>query len=422
MKAPRAKQLTLAGKVAPPFCCSTIRIVSRHTFKTAVSLASSPAASVLGVGPQRLLIDKACLPCPSGACWWTTTTATRTICSRRDAGAATSPAAGARQPLALPDVPSSPLQLLSVVGGGRVDVVRNDAVSWEDLRPRIEAGDWHCVVLSPGPGTPDRCVQPLPAPAAAWSAPAWPASPPSRSPSRSASDVGVCVDVLRHVASVPVLGVCLGHQALAAAHGARVVRAPEPVHGRLSLLEHAGHPLFAGVPPSSPVVRYHSLVVDAATLPAELTAIAHCTRETYAPRADPAGRAGADPGERLVMALAHRTRPHVGVQFHPESVLTSHGCAAHANSGRRDWVTAWHMTGAPRMLPRRPRMVENFLRMAAAFWGGATVPALLGVPAAAGAMVHRSALEEEWAQAGCRGAFGGGGDHARAVACARMLC
>ena len=98
MKAPRAKQLTLAGKVAPPFCCSTIRIVSRHTFKTAVSLASSPAASVLGVGPQRLLIDKACLPCPSGACWWTTTTATRTICSRRDAGAATSPAAGARQP------------------------------------------------------------------------------------------------------------------------------------------------------------------------------------------------------------------------------------------------------------------------------------------------------------------------------------
>ena len=159
-------------------------------------------------------------------------------------------------------------------------------------------------------------------------------------------------------------------KALAHAAGGRVVRAPEPVHGRLSRLRHAGHALFAGVPRDGglDVVRYHSLVVDAAALPPELEAIAWTTGGHHAVRLGggngsgasaggsssgggdgrqrPAGAREPEPG--LIMALAHRSRPHVGVQFHPESVATRFGVRVIANF--RDLAAA-HCAAARRGAP-----------------------------------------------------------------------
>ena len=156
--------------------------------------------------------------------------------------------------------------------GARVDVVRNDAVALED----VEALGLDGVVLSPGPGHP--------------------ATP---------RDFGVCADLVKDGGDLPLFGVCLGLQGMAHHTGGRVVRAPEPVHGRSTTVELAGHPLFKGMPRRIAAGRYHSLVAEESSLSDDWEVI---------------GR-----GDGLVMAMAHRDRPMAGVQFHPESILTPHG-------------------------------------------------------------------------------------------------
>ncbi len=155
--------------------------------------------------------------------------------------------------------------------GADVAVVRNDAVSVEALLRARPRG----VVLSPGPHAP--------------------------------AQAGICLELLRRApAALPVLGVCLGHQVIGEAFGGRVVRAKTPVHGRALAVRHAGAGLLAGCPRPFLAARYHSLVVDAATLPDVLEATAWSVD-----------------GE--IMALRHRARPVEGVQFHPESFLTPAG-------------------------------------------------------------------------------------------------
>jgi anthranilate synthase/aminodeoxychorismate synthase-like glutamine amidotransferase len=151
-------------------------------------------------------------------------------------------------------------------------VFRNDAVDLDHL----DALKPDHVVISPGPGRPE--------------------------------DAGISPDVIRRFAGrVPILGVCLGHQAIGMVFGGRVVRAPKPIHGKTSLVEHDGRGLFEGLRGPLTVGRYHSLVVAEPDLPAELTVC---------------GRAIDD---ECVMALRHRDWPVFGLQFHPESILTSDG-------------------------------------------------------------------------------------------------
>ncbi len=162
-------------------------------------------------------------------------------------------------------------QLIAEVNGEEPIVVRNDGATWAEL-----AGwDVDNIVISPGPGRPER-----------------------------PSDFGVCAEAIRN-AEVPVLGVCLGHQGLGFLSGGEVVHAPEVMHGRLSAVHHDGSGLFAGIPQGFEVVRYHSLCLSE-PLPASL--------ERTAWTAD-----------GVVMGVAHRDRPAWGVQFHPESICTSHG-------------------------------------------------------------------------------------------------
>jgi para-aminobenzoate synthetase len=168
-------------------------------------------------------------------------------------------------------------QLLAEENGREPIVVRNDEASWEQLA-RLGFDN---VVLSPGPGRPER-----------------------------ERDFGVCAEAIRRC-EAPLLGVCLGHQGLGWVCGGRVVPAPEPMHGRVRTVEHAGAPLFAGVPPRFEATRYHSLCLER-PLPADLEEIAW-----------------ADDG--VPMAVAHRDRPQWGVQFHPESIATEHGRRLLAN-------------------------------------------------------------------------------------------
>jgi para-aminobenzoate synthetase len=168
-------------------------------------------------------------------------------------------------------------QLLAEENGTEPIVVRNDEASWEELS-RLGFDN---VVLSPGPGRPER-----------------------------QRDFGVCAEAVRRC-EAPLLGVCLGHQGLGWVHGGRVGRAPEPMHGRVGAVEHGGSPLFAGIPPRFAATRYHSLCLER-PLAEDLEEIAW-----------------ADDG--VVMAVAHRTRPQWGVQFHPESIATEHGRRLLAN-------------------------------------------------------------------------------------------
>ncbi len=156
--------------------------------------------------------------------------------------------------------------------GAEVDVVRNDEISVD----RIGALAPNRIVISPGPGRPE--------------------------------DAGISLDVIRFYGeSIPVLGVCLGHQAIGLAFGAAIVRAPAPVHGKTSTVDHDGRGVFAGMPPGFSAGRYHSLVVDERGLPSELEVVAR-TRD-----------------DGIIMGLRHRQWPLHGVQFHPESVLTGDG-------------------------------------------------------------------------------------------------
>ena len=162
------------------------------------------------------------------------------------------------------------MQCLARITGADPAVVRNDDASW---RTEQLAG-FDCVVISPGPGRPDRDA-----------------------------DFGICRAIIDAV-TVPLLGVCLGHQGIGQAFGGRVTAAPEPVHGRTSLVRHSGGELFDGIPSPFRAVRYHSLMVS--EIPESLEVIAT-----------------ADDG--VPMALRHRSRPLWGVQFHPESICTEHG-------------------------------------------------------------------------------------------------
>lgn len=161
------------------------------------------------------------------------------------------------------------------VCGVEVAVFRNDAITVAEVLRMAPEG----IVLSPGPRAPD--------------------------------EAGVCIELARAASGhVPLLGVCLGHQAIGAAFGAQVVRGALPMHGRQSPAELGADALFDGIASPMAVGRYHSLVVDPATLPAELKPLAWTTEVG---------------GTRTLMALRHVTHPTWGVQFHPESVLTPNG-------------------------------------------------------------------------------------------------
>jgi len=163
--------------------------------------------------------------------------------------------------------------------GARVTVVRNDAIDVEAVAAMADdpAADLRGIVISPGPGDPD--------------------------------DAGISVGAVKVAAErqVPLLGVCLGMQSMAAAFGGSIVRAPTLVHGEASEVTHDGSGLLAGMPPAFMAARYHSLAVDPATLPPEL-------RITAMSEVD-----------RVVMGIRHVSLPLEGVQFHPESVLTPQG-------------------------------------------------------------------------------------------------
>jgi anthranilate synthase/aminodeoxychorismate synthase-like glutamine amidotransferase len=160
--------------------------------------------------------------------------------------------------------------------GAQCEVWRNDKLTVEQaLNMQPEA-----IVLSPGPCTP--------------------------------TEAGICLDLITAAAGrVPLLGVCLGHQAIGQAFGGHVIRAPQPVHGKVSAISHVGTDILDGLPSPFSATRYHSLIVERDTLP-----------ETLVPTAETDG---------LIMAMRHRTLPIYGVQFHPESIASQHGHEILAN-------------------------------------------------------------------------------------------
>lgn len=165
--------------------------------------------------------------------------------------------------------------------GAEVQVVRNDAITLDAMA----ALPLSHLVISPGPCTPDQS--------------------------------GISLEAIRHFAGrVPILGVCLGHQAIAQAYGARVVRACEVMHGKTSIIQHTGQGVFRNLNQPLTVTRYHSLVVDRASLPAEFMVTAWSLRD-------------GEPDE--IMGFRHRTLPLEGVQFHPESILSEQGHQLLAN-------------------------------------------------------------------------------------------
>ena len=155
--------------------------------------------------------------------------------------------------------------------GCLVEVHRNDRISVEQIAQR----EPERIVISPGPGTPQ--------------------------------EAGICVEMVQKLAGkVPILGVCLGHQAIGAAFGGKIIRAPKLFHGKTSAIRHDGSGVFRGLPNPFTATRYHSLIVERKSLPAEL----QVTAET---------------DDDIIMGMQHRQYPLMGVQFHPESVLTDSG-------------------------------------------------------------------------------------------------
>lgn len=154
--------------------------------------------------------------------------------------------------------------------GVSVDVHRNDAISVAELRKKQP----DAIVISPGPGTPD--------------------------------DSGICLEVINELgAETPIFGVCLGQQAIGQAYGGKVVRAA-PMHGKVSIVQHSGEGVLRGINGPFQATRYHSLVVDRDTMPADL-------------------KVTAQTDDGLAMAVAHKKHPVHGVQFHPESIASEHG-------------------------------------------------------------------------------------------------
>jgi para-aminobenzoate synthetase len=209
-------------------------------------------------------------------------------------------------------------QLLAEANGDEPTVVRNDEASWDELS-KLEFDN---VVISPGPGSPDHD-----------------------------GDFGVCTEAIRR-SETPLLGVCLGHQGLSWAYGARVIHAPEVMHGRLSAVLHEDSPLFAGIPREFQAVRYHSLCVEQ-PLPEELEAIAWTS-------------------DGIVMGVAHRTRPQWGVQFHPESICTEYGrrllanfrdLTARSTAGEREGTSASKQLRGEREMGRPTGRAKLALRV-----------------------------------------------------------
>jgi len=155
--------------------------------------------------------------------------------------------------------------------GCQVEVHRNDRISVEQIAQRKPER----IVISPGPCTPQ--------------------------------EAGICVELIRKLAGkIPILGVCLGHQAIGAAFGGKIIRAPKLFHGKTSQIRHDGSGVFRGLPNPFTATRYHSLIVERKSLPKEL----QVTAET---------------DDNIIMGMQHREYPLMGVQFHPESVLTESG-------------------------------------------------------------------------------------------------
>ncbi len=160
--------------------------------------------------------------------------------------------------------------------GAESVVLRNDKASVTDIigmKPQA-------IVLSPGPCTPN--------------------------------EAGVCLDLIKAGPTIPLLGVCLGHQAIGQAYGGKVIRAPEPMHGKLSAIAHTGKGVFKGLPKRFEITRYHSLIVERSSLP-------DCLEVT------------AETDDGIIMGLQHKTHPVHGVQFHPESIASEQGHALLAN-------------------------------------------------------------------------------------------
>ncbi|NMO56767.1 aminodeoxychorismate/anthranilate synthase component II [Actinoplanes sp. TBRC 11911] len=189
--------------------------------------------------------------------------------------------------------------------GADCEVRRNDEISVADVGTFGAAG----ILLSPGPGTPERA--------------------------------GITMDVIRaYAGKLPMFGVCLGHQAIGAAFGATVTRAPELLHGKTSEVHHTGAGVLAGLPEPFTATRYHSLAVLPETLPAEI---------------EVTGRTESG----VVMAMRHRELPIEGVQFHPESVLTEGGHTMLAN-----WLAFCGLTSALEKAPALAAEVETRRRAA----------------------------------------------------------
>ncbi|HEX2843022.1 aminodeoxychorismate/anthranilate synthase component II [Hyphomicrobium sp.] len=161
--------------------------------------------------------------------------------------------------------------------GTTSEVIRNDKITADEvikMKPKA-------IVLSPGPCTPN--------------------------------EAGVCLELIEKAGSkIPLLGVCLGHQAIGQAYGGKVIRAPEPMHGKLSTITHTDKGVFKGLPPRVEVTRYHSLIVERKSLPDCL-------------------EVNAETSDGIIMGLMHKTHPVHGVQFHPESIASEQGHALLAN-------------------------------------------------------------------------------------------
>ncbi len=161
--------------------------------------------------------------------------------------------------------------------GAESVVVRNDKITVAE----VMANKPKAIVLSPGPCTPN--------------------------------EAGICLDLIKAAGpNIPLLGVCLGHQSIGQSYGGKVIRAPQPMHGKLSTITHTNKGIFEGLPASFHITRYHSLIVERATLP-------DCLEIT------------AETADGIIMGLQHKSHPVHGVQFHPESIASEQGHALLAN-------------------------------------------------------------------------------------------
>ena len=161
--------------------------------------------------------------------------------------------------------------------GAESVVIRNDKVTAEEVMAKKP----QAIVLSPGPCTPN--------------------------------EAGVCLDLIKKAGpTIPLLGVCLGHQSIGQSYGGKVIRAPQPMHGKLSTITHTNKGVFKGLPKAFQITRYHSLIVERATLP-------DCLEIT------------AETADGIIMGMQHKTHPVHGVQFHPESIASEQGHALLAN-------------------------------------------------------------------------------------------